>query len=119
MPRSRPASTARSVARASDQEHAELARRTGGAQRGTRLGDLDGQIDFRAPAGAVGVGNDRAADAVQGGGDRVRGQPRGEPLEPLLVTCERRRRSRHAPASRLGCRSQVRLLGRRVAERAA
>ena len=94
-------------------------KRSGRAQRCPCPGAPYGSIGFGAPARAVRVRDDRAADAVQSGCDRVSGQPRGETLQPLLVTRKRRRRSRHAPARRLGCSSQVGLRGGRVADEQA
>ena len=83
---------------------------------GARPGLLDGPADLGAAAGAVGVGQDQAADRVEGCGEGVGRQPPGEPLDLVRSARERGRAAWKPPARRLGRGAQLCLCGRGLAD---
>ena len=95
---------------------ASRARRSGPARRARRSRRADGLLDLAAPARPVGVGDDRAAQAVQPGGERVGRKPRGETIEVVLVARERCGGAWQAPPHSLCEGSQIGLIRGRLAD---
>ena len=113
-----PASAARSVVCASAQEARQLGRRPGRAER-QRSAD-GGPLDARRAAGAVGVGDEDAADLLERRREDVGGEPAGDPAEVLLGAGQRRRPGAAAPSPPPGPpRAASACSARRLARRAA
>ena len=84
---------------------------------GARPGPLDGSLDLVAAARAVGVGQDQAADRVEGCGQGVGRQPPGQPLDLVRSAGEHGRAARQPPARPFGGGAQLGLGRRGLADK--